>query len=54
MLRHASTHAAGVVISKNPVDEYVPLYKHQECYNYSIYNDYIRRIRSFKNGLLRT
>lgn len=30
ILRHASTHAAGVVISKNPVDEYVPLYKHQE------------------------
>lgn len=30
MLRHASTHAAGVVISKNPVDEYVPLYKHQD------------------------
>ena len=26
MLRHASTHAAGVVISKNPIDEYVPLY----------------------------
>lgn len=24
--RHASTHAAGVVISKNPIDEYVPLY----------------------------
>ena len=24
--RHASTHAAGVVISKNPVDYYVPLY----------------------------
>jgi len=24
--RHASTHAAGVVISKNPVDDYVPLY----------------------------
>lgn len=24
--RHASTHAAGVVISKNPVDNYVPLY----------------------------
>ena len=30
MLRHASTHAAGVVISKDSVDEYVPLYKHQE------------------------
>lgn len=26
MPRHASTHAAGVVISKNPVDSYVPLY----------------------------
>lgn len=30
MLRHASTHAAGVVISKTPVDDYVPLYKHQD------------------------
>ena len=27
MLRHASTHAAGIVISKLPIDEYVPLYK---------------------------
>lgn len=26
MPRHASTHAAGVVISKEPLDEYVPLY----------------------------
>ena len=26
MPRHASTHAAGVVISKLPLDEYVPLY----------------------------
>ncbi|MBR6473458.1 MAG: DNA polymerase III subunit alpha, partial [Firmicutes bacterium] len=26
MPRHASTHAAGVVISKLPIDEYVPLY----------------------------
>ena len=24
--RHASTHAAGIVISKLPLDEYVPLY----------------------------
>lgn len=31
MLRHASTHAAGVVISKKPIDEYVPLYKHQDA-----------------------
>ncbi len=28
MPRHASTHAAGVVISKKAVDEYVPLYVH--------------------------
>ncbi len=26
MPRHASTHAAGVVISKDSIDEYVPLY----------------------------
>ena len=31
MLRHASTHAAGVVISKKPIDEYVPLYNHQDA-----------------------
>ncbi len=28
--RHASTHAAGVVISKNEVSSYVPLYMHQD------------------------
>lgn len=30
MPRHASTHAAGVVISKEPVDHYVPLYLQDE------------------------
>ena len=30
MPRHASTHAAGVVITKNPVYEYVPLAKNDE------------------------
>ncbi len=30
MPRHASTHAAGVVISKNPIDSYVPLYLHDK------------------------
>ncbi len=30
MPRHASTHAAGVVISKKAIDEYVPLYVHNE------------------------
>ncbi|MFZ5966442.1 MAG: DNA polymerase III subunit alpha [Bacillota bacterium] len=29
MPRHASTHAAGVVISKEAIDEYVPLYNHE-------------------------
>ncbi|WKZ31613.1 MAG: DNA polymerase III subunit alpha [Thermodesulfobacteriota bacterium] len=28
--RHASTHAAGVVISNRPLDEYMPLYKQQK------------------------
>jgi DNA polymerase-3 subunit alpha len=31
MPRHASTHAAGVVITKDPVTEYVPLQKNDEC-----------------------
>ena len=30
MPRHASTHAAGVVITRDPVDSYVPLYKSEE------------------------
>ena len=30
MPRHASTHAAGVVISKDAIDEYVPLYLHDD------------------------
>lgn len=31
MVRHVSTHAAGVVISKKPVYEYVPLYKNGDA-----------------------
>jgi DNA polymerase III subunit alpha len=31
MPRHASTHAAGVVISKEPIVEYVPLQLNEEC-----------------------
>lgn len=30
MPRHASTHAAGVVITREPVDSYVPLYKNED------------------------
>lgn len=31
MPRHASTHAAGVVITREPVDRYVPLYRSDEA-----------------------
>ena len=27
LFRHASTHAAGIVIAENPLDEHIPLYK---------------------------
>ena len=47
MPRQASTHACGVVITKDPVDTYVPLYVRDG----QIYNDNIRRARTFKNGL---
>lgn len=30
MPRHASTHAAGVVISKEPITQYVPLQKNDD------------------------
>lgn len=32
MPRHASTHAAGIVISKNSINEYVPLYLAEKAY----------------------
>ena len=41
MPRHASTHAAGVVICQKPVMEYVPLSINDGCNNYTIYNDNI-------------
>ena len=31
MPRHASTHAAGVVITRDPVDTYVPVQKNEEA-----------------------
>ncbi len=30
MVRHASTHAAGIVISNEPISDYIPLYKGKE------------------------
>ncbi len=54
MPRQASTHACGIVITKEPVDTYVPLYVRDRKYIYTIYYDNTRRIRPIKNGLLRT
>ena len=52
MPRQASTHACGIVITKDPVVDYVPLYRR---YNFNtIYNDNIGRARAFENGLFRT
>ncbi len=53
MPRQASTHACGVVITKEPVVDYVPLYVRDGANFNTIYHDNIRRIRTFKNGLFR-
>ena len=53
MPRQASTHACGIVITKEPVDTYVPLYVRDRKYFYTIYNDNSRRTRSFEDGFLR-
>ena len=54
MLRHASTHAAGVVISKNPVDEYVPLYKHQDAITTQFTMTTLEELGLIKDGFLGT
>ncbi len=54
MPRQASTHACGIVITKEPVDTYVPLYAKDRCFINSVYNDDTRGIRAFKNGFPRT
>ena len=53
MPRQASTHACGIVITKEPVDTYVPLYVRDRKYFYTIYNDNFGRIRTFEDGLFR-
>ncbi len=54
MPRQASTHACGIVITKEPVDTYVPLYVRDRKYFYAIYNDNFGRIRTFEDGLFRS
>ena len=53
MPRQASTHACGVVITKDPVETYVPLYVRDRKYLNTVYNDNSRGTRSIKNGLFR-
>lgn len=53
MPRQASTHACGIVITKEPVDTYVPLYVRDRQHFNSIYNDNTRRTRTIKDGLFR-
>ncbi len=53
MPRQASTHACGIVITKDPVDTYVPLYVRDRKYLNTIYNDNTRRTRIIENGLFR-
>ena len=54
MPRQASTHACGVVITKDPVETYVPLYVRDRKYFNTIHNDNSRGTRVIKNGLFRT
>ncbi len=53
MPRHASTHAAGVVISKEPVDEYVPMYLSDKGPGYPVYHDHHRGAGTSQDGLFR-
>lgn len=53
--RHTSMHAAGVVISQKPMDEYVPLSRGSDgMITTPVYDDDDRRIRTVKNGLFRS
>ena len=51
--RHASTHAAGVVISKNPVDTYVPLYVQEGGISTQFNMVLLEELGMFKNGFFR-
>ena len=52
--RHASIHAAGVVISDKPLTEYVPMFKSSDGQITTAFDmDGISAIGLFKNGFLR-
>ena len=52
--RHASTHAAGVVICGKPVTEYVPLYVSDKGASTQFTMTTLEELGNFKDGLFRT
>lgn len=50
--RHASTHAAGVVISKDPITDYVPLQKNDDCITTQFPKDTIEELGMLKMDFL--
>jgi len=52
MPRHASTHAAGVVISRDPVTEYVPLQKNDEAVTTQFTKDILEELGLLKMDFL--
>ena len=54
MPRQASTHACGIVITKEPVDTYVPLYVRDGLISTQYIMTTLEELRIIKNGLFRT
>ena len=54
MPRQASTHACGIVITKEPVDSYVPLYVRDGLISTQYIMTTLEELRIIKNGLFRT
>lgn len=52
MPRQASTHACGIVITKDPVDSYVPLYVRDGLISTQYIMTTLEELRPIKNGLL--
>ena len=53
MPRQASTHACGIVITKEPVDTYVPLYVRDGLISTQFIMTTLEELRTSKNGLFR-
>ena len=51
---HASTHAAGVVTSRDPLDDYVPLYLSDKGVSAQSNMTTIEELGPFKDGFSRT